>query len=121
MLALIAFLTLTASEVGSGEWTPSNPKFTYGQVSANYSLTASNLRQKLLAGYDRIVPPMSDRLSDYSSAGTDVRIEVRFIKVEEVSAALGSMRCDSQPPRAAIAAPRRCVILALPIRATISL
>ena len=93
MLALITFLALTVAEAGSGEWTPTNPKFTYGQVSANYSLAASKLRQQLLADYDRVVPPMSDRLGEYSSAGTDVFLEVRFIKVEEVSAALGSMRC----------------------------
>jgi DMSO reductase anchor subunit len=29
MLALITFLALTVAEAGSGEWTPTNPKFTY--------------------------------------------------------------------------------------------
>ena len=43
------------------------------------------------------MPPMSNRMGDFASAGTDVFLEVRFIKVEEVSAALGSMRYDLCP------------------------
>jgi hypothetical protein len=52
------------------------------------------LREALLDGYDPMVPPESDRSASgtsYSGAGTDVTMEIRFLKVVTVRAAEGAM------------------------------
>ena len=60
----------------------------------SYSDNATALRAHLLSGYDRVVPPTSNRTtySNYSGAGTDVRMQVQFFKVEGVDAAHAKMR-----------------------------
>lgn len=57
----------------------------YSQVfppdySFNYSLHASRLHADLLAGYVKSIPPMSHRRVNYSAAGTDVEVQLRFFK-----------------------------------------
>ena len=49
----------------------------------SYSENATALRAHLLSGYDRVVPPTSNRTtySNYSGAGTDVRMQAQFFKV----------------------------------------
>ena len=52
----------------------------------SYSNISSALRSSLLLDYDKVVPPVSQRHAyvNYSSAGTDVRLEIRFFKIESV-------------------------------------
>ena len=55
---------------------------------------ATRLRKDLLANYDAMVPPASDRLSagsEYSGTGTDVTLEVRFFKVVTVRPSDGTL------------------------------
>ena len=64
---------------------------------ADANLHAARLRADIMArsGYDRIVPPTSNREasgSDFSDSGTDVSLQVRFFKVQAVKAAEGSMQ-----------------------------
>ena len=58
----------------------------------SYTSQTTNLRAHLLANYDKVVPPRSTRLVNYSNAGTDVRVEVRFFKVESIASAEGRMK-----------------------------
>ena len=60
--------------------------------SHDYTKWATALRRDLFSGYDKVVPPRSDRLSNHSRAGTDVGVQVRFIKVESVRPAEGRLR-----------------------------
>eukprot|EP00435_Cladocopium_sp_Y103_P029629 s3533_g7.t1 len=53
---------------------------------------ATLLRAHLLNGLDPAVPPKSVRTVDYSQAGTEVRMSIRFFKVQGVSASEGQMR-----------------------------
>ena len=39
-----------------------------------------------------MIPPRSERISQYSKAGTDVDVQLRFIKVESVKHAEGRLR-----------------------------
>ncbi|CAJ1376545.1 unnamed protein product [Effrenium voratum] len=64
------------------EWRARSPK----------RLGATRLRSALLSQYDSVVPPISDRLVNYSGAGTDVGMQIRFFKVDMVAAATGHMR-----------------------------
>ena len=67
-----------------------------------YTADATGLRKWLLDGkptagsnpppYDKLVAPTSDRKANYSKAGTNVELQVRFFKVESVKAAEGNMR-----------------------------
>ena len=41
--------------------------------------------------YDKSAPPKSTRVYDYSAAGTDVRIQIRWYKLEAVSVETGTM------------------------------
>ena len=41
---------------------------------------------------EKVIPPRSERLSQYSQAGTDVDVQLRFIKVESVKHAEGRLR-----------------------------
>jgi hypothetical protein len=59
---------------------------------ANYTLISTALRQHLLDGYDKVVPPTSYRSANYTEAGTDIDFQVRFFKVESVESARGRMR-----------------------------
>ena len=58
---------------------------------AGYSTYATQLHDDLLNGYNKAVPPPSVRLVNYSDAGTDVKLKVRFFKVEAVQPAVGLM------------------------------
>ena len=56
---------------------------------------AQNIRAALLANYDPMVPPASDRAAtgtQYSATGTDVAMQVRFFKVLAVRASEGIMQ-----------------------------
>ena len=64
-----------------------NPNYQY-----NYTLHATRLHQDLLEDYNKAAPPMSTRLVNYSSAGTDVLINMRFYKIDTVNVADGSLR-----------------------------
>ena len=60
-----------------------------GQYRSSYTSAATALRATLLTGYDRTVPPESNRSaygSEHSAAGTDVEVQIRFWKVEEIEA-----------------------------------
>ena len=65
-------------------------------LPANYRKTysdyASQLSNDLLANYVKSQPPTSDRSVDYSKAGTDVKLQLRFFKLDSIDAAHGSMR-----------------------------
>ena len=52
---------------------------------------STSLRATLLDGYDKISPPISTRLVDYSEAGTDVTLNIRFFKIEGVDQSGGTM------------------------------
>lgn len=70
--------------------------FTYGAVTnpnylAAYTSHATALRAALLANYDKGAPPTSQRAVDYSEAGTDVQLNVRFYKLDEVNVASGTI------------------------------
>ncbi|CAE7416921.1 nAChRalpha1 [Symbiodinium sp. CCMP2592] len=53
---------------------------------------ASRLRRDLLKGYDRVVPPASDRLAHYSGAGTEVEMQINFFKAQGLDDSTGQMR-----------------------------
>ena len=57
-----------------------------------YTANATRLRAHLLSGYDPKVAPESTRVGNYSAAGADVSMQIRFFKVESVKASDGNMR-----------------------------
>lgn len=57
----------------------------------SYSHHATALRAHLLDGYDKAVPPTSVREENYSKAGVDVALQLRFFKVASVDAGEGRM------------------------------
>ena len=63
-------------------------------LRADANLHAAHLRRDILNRdtFDRLAPPTSIRASPSSASGTDVGIQIRFFKVQEVVAAKGSMR-----------------------------
>ncbi|CAK9113986.1 Acetylcholine receptor subunit alpha-type acr-16 [Durusdinium trenchii] len=63
-----------------------------GQLEKSYSDYATQLREHLKDGLDQLVPPKSDRAVNYSKAGTDVSMSIRFFKVQGVDASAGQMR-----------------------------
>ena len=86
---MISYFALMAAAVTA------EPLFTSGTYGQNYSLASTRLRRDLLSAYDKIAPPLSDRSGlgvDFSSAGTDVRLNVRFFKVQGVEPNKGTMR-----------------------------
>ena len=61
------------------------------------SLYSAQIRQAIMTrpGFDKILPPTSNRSasgSSYSGAGTDVSMQIRFFKVQQVQAGIGTMR-----------------------------
>ncbi|CAK9056001.1 unnamed protein product [Durusdinium trenchii] len=62
------------------------------QLQYSYTDHATALRKHLTIGYDPMVPPRSQRRVNYSAAGTDVGMSIRFFKVQGVSASTGQMR-----------------------------
>ena len=63
-----------------------NPNF-----RAGYSAASAQLRAALLANYDRHVPPESERAGNFTEAGTDVHMSLRFFKVQAIRASEGAM------------------------------
>ena len=59
--------------------------------NANYTDHATRLRSALLSGYDKAVPPKSQRVETFSAAGTDVYVQMRFFKVMDLSTSTGRM------------------------------
>ena len=80
-------LTLLAASASASEALPPN-------LRADANLHAAHLRRDLLQRdtFDRLAPPTSVRASPASASGTDVGLQIRFFKVQEVVAAKGSMR-----------------------------
>eukprot|EP00966_Prymnesium_polylepis_P250662 5796329-Prymnesium_polylepis.1 len=76
LLALLAAVSLAPDE----------------QASYSYVRASQALRKKLLADYDRKTAPFSRRRPGHSALGTDVAMQIRFFKTEEVDVAKGSMR-----------------------------
>lgn len=58
----------------------------------HHTTQATRLREDLLRGYDKIVPPPSQRAVNYSQAGTEVALSIRFFKVISVKVAEGQMQ-----------------------------
>ena len=61
-------------------------------ILANYTEYATRLHEDLLSDYQKVVPPRSVRTSNYSAAGTDVHLQIRFFKVDSVDPASGKLR-----------------------------
>jgi hypothetical protein len=86
MLALVCTAAL---------WRPSGAAINFPpDYTIDYTTHASRLHEDLLVGYVKQAPPRSDRSQfvDYSGAGTDVSVQIRFFKVEHVSPTEGMMR-----------------------------
>ena len=87
LLAALALALVRASEFG--------PNYRASATAQQAQLRADILGA---AGYDKHVPPTSDRAAtavhaeQYSAAGADIKMQIRFFKVEAVSASGGSMR-----------------------------
>ena len=65
----------------------------YGaETRSTYTADASRLHSDLLVNYNRMVAPRSVRLVNYSNAGTDVMVQLRFFKVESIQQREGRMR-----------------------------
>ena len=84
VLPTLAFALATASEVPG----------TYHENATDY---ATALRAHLLNGYDKHVPPKSNRSAygtsgGFTNTGTDVRMQIKFFKVQTVDAHEGSMK-----------------------------
>lgn len=65
-----------------------------GDVSKAYAAHATQLHAVLFgesSNYDKTIPPSSSRDNPFFKAGTDVTVQIRFFKVNEVSAADGRM------------------------------
>ena len=56
-----------------------------------YTQYATQLHEDLLTGYNKAVAPRSVRRVNYSEAGTDVLLQLRFFKVESVSPSNGRL------------------------------
>ena len=71
--------------IGSTDAVPAN-------AQESYSSSSARLRSEVLARHDRLSPPDDpSRNNSYSSAGTDVRMQIRFFKVDHVSTAEGTI------------------------------
>ena len=60
-------------------------------ASYGYSAHASKLHEDLLVGYVKAAPPTSHRRVQYSKAGTDVMLQLRFYKALSVQSTTGQM------------------------------
>merc|ERR1719506_313498 len=63
--------------------------------SRDFTSETTRLRKDLLKDYDPRVPPLSNRSAsgvEYSGAGSDIAVQIRFFKVESVRASHGDMR-----------------------------
>ena len=90
LIVSAAIVGTLSHEVASGTGTERGATY-----SSNFTMHSTHLRSHLLSGYDRHVPPTSDRSLlgvEYSSAGTDVEVQIRFFKVESVRASHGDMK-----------------------------
>ena len=66
-----------------------------GTFGTGFTIESTRLREQLLQGYDRRTPPTAARAADAnttSAYGTDVSLQVRFFKVQEVAPNTGTMR-----------------------------
>ena len=67
-----------------------------GKASYTFTPESTALRAALMSGYDKHVPASSNRSAlhnvDYSQAGTDIEMQLRFFKVESVRPSHGDMR-----------------------------
>ena len=64
-----------------------------GNTHSNYTRYATQLLDDLLSDYRKQVPPISERLHNgYSSAGTDVKMQLRLFKLRSISASEGRMQ-----------------------------
>ena len=68
---------------------------TSGTTPTAYSYTnhASTLHTSLLIGYVKTAPPVSERRVSYSKIGTDVKMQIRFYKMQTIDATLGQLEC----------------------------
>jgi len=73
-------------------WLKDVTSATDATYSRAYTEEATRLRRETLANYDRIVPPVSDRIVSHSAAGTDVYLHIRIFKVMDVEATHGRMQ-----------------------------
>ena len=72
---------------------------TKGDFSYAYTHHATRLHSDLLDGYQKAVPPSSSRspAQNYSTqAGTDVTLQMRFLKVERIDITRGAMQARKQ-------------------------
>ena len=97
LLALFVSVSHASHEWSSGDEARSAAQAARLEIGArslaeSFSHHATLLRRHLLEGYDRSVPPPSNRTSSsYSQAGVDVAMNLRFFKIESVMAADGRM------------------------------
>ena len=93
LLATLLGVTHASHEWSSGDEARSVAQADRLQMSGSYAKSFSHhataLREHLLSSYDKSVPPPSNRTNDYSAAGVDVAMQLRFFKVESVMAASG--------------------------------
>ena len=78
-VAMVRLLLLHATLVGASS-ASLPPDFT-----RSYSGFSASLRGSLLENYDKMSPPTSVRRVNYSAAGTDVTLNIRFYKIDKVS------------------------------------
>ena len=70
----------------------------YDAAYREYAQHATNLRSYLKNGYDKMIPPISNRTDVYqgktspSMAGTEVGVNMRVFKVESVDTASSHLR-----------------------------
>ena len=57
----------------------------------SYSANATLIKSAILSGYDKSLPPTSDRMIEYSAAGTDVEVEIVFYKLNKVDVPSGHL------------------------------
>lgn len=65
-----------------------------GDFRYSYTQFASIIRYNVLydSSYDKVVPPSSERQFDHSDAGTDVAVQLRIFKLEEVAVNQATMK-----------------------------
>ena len=86
---LLTLLGLTVARAAH-EWSASDEALAFAEAAPlglggssftkSYSHHATALRAHLLDGYDKAVPPTSVREDNYSKAGVDVALQLRFFK-----------------------------------------
>jgi len=94
MRALLVLLFTVRPCEGSTDASRSQRLSTVANRGFNYSTSATWLNEHLLSGYNNFIPPPSslrNETESHSLAGTDVRVNMRFYKVESVTTAEGRM------------------------------